>query len=571
VWIWHFLLRQWVPHDEGAFADVADRILRGEVPHRDFLDLYTGGLSYLHAFAWKVFGRDLAAFRYMLYIFSLAWLPALYYVASRFVRPVVAAALVLIAVTWSLPNYSAAVPSWYNLFFATWGTAALLRYIDTKARAWLFVAGLCGGLSFLAKISGLFFVFAAALFLVYRSQEQQPARTLARALRCVITLTVAAIIVRIVARDLTPQTFVYFIAPVSMLAGALIAREFRSHNGAEVADSLLCDLYMLAAGVALPVLCFLLVYRHGGLLAWINGVFILPVRRLQYAEFDPPAVWAIAVSAGVLSLSAAIVSSRRRVVYVVCMLALASLLALAFMQDYAFQAVWLSLSAAIPLATLAGVLLSRWDHQPLFLLVCVTALCSLVQFPFSPPVYFTYVAPLVVVLVGALIATRPIVSAPRVGFVFGCYLFAGAVLINPGDIHSLGDHYQRAAFSGRLSAEGADKLRSDPEQADLYNEMISLVRQHARGEYVYAAPSAPEVYFLSGHRNPVPWTFDFFDDRAKDFAFISPMLKIREVNVVVINTHPDFDPPPAPDIRALYARLYPHSRTFGHFEVRWRE
>src|SRR5690242_7360839 len=71
AYIWIFLLRQWVPHDEGAFADMAARILRGEVPHRDYLDLYTGGLAYLHAFAWKIFGRDLAAFRYVLYAFAL--------------------------------------------------------------------------------------------------------------------------------------------------------------------------------------------------------------------------------------------------------------------------------------------------------------------------------------------------------------------------------------------------------------------------------------------------------------------------------------------------------------------
>src|SRR5689334_2226583 len=60
AWIWLFLLRQWVPHDEGLFADMADRVMRGELPHRDYVELYTGGLAYLDAFAWKVFGRDLA-------------------------------------------------------------------------------------------------------------------------------------------------------------------------------------------------------------------------------------------------------------------------------------------------------------------------------------------------------------------------------------------------------------------------------------------------------------------------------------------------------------------------------
>jgi hypothetical protein len=41
------MLRGWVPHDEGRLGQSAERILVGELPHRDFDDPYTGGLSYL--------------------------------------------------------------------------------------------------------------------------------------------------------------------------------------------------------------------------------------------------------------------------------------------------------------------------------------------------------------------------------------------------------------------------------------------------------------------------------------------------------------------------------------------
>ena len=80
----------------------------------------------------------------------------------------VAGAVTLLAVAWSIPNYSAAMPSWYNLFFATFGLAALLRYIETQKRRWLLAAGLCGGISCLFKISGLYFVAGALLFLLFR-------------------------------------------------------------------------------------------------------------------------------------------------------------------------------------------------------------------------------------------------------------------------------------------------------------------------------------------------------------------------------------------------------------------
>src|SRR5712692_9752887 len=108
--------------------------------------------------------------RYMLFLFFLAWVPANYYAASRFVSAPVAGAVTLLAVAWGLPNYAAAMPSWYNLFFATFGLAALLRYIEAQSDRWLLIAGLCGGISLLFKLLGLYFVAGAVLFLLFREQ-----------------------------------------------------------------------------------------------------------------------------------------------------------------------------------------------------------------------------------------------------------------------------------------------------------------------------------------------------------------------------------------------------------------
>src|SRR6266700_414337 len=164
------LKRGWVPADEGTLAESADRVLHGELPHRDYHEGYTGGSSYLNAAAFWLFGTNLASMRYMLFLFFLAWVPAVYYVASRFVSPLVAGAVTLLAVAWGPPNYAAAMPSWYNLFFATFGLAALLRYIEVQTGRWLLLAGCCGGISFLFKLPGLFFVNGVLLFLVFREQ-----------------------------------------------------------------------------------------------------------------------------------------------------------------------------------------------------------------------------------------------------------------------------------------------------------------------------------------------------------------------------------------------------------------
>jgi hypothetical protein len=166
------LKRGWVGHDEGYLAQTAERVLYGELPHRDFDEGYTGGLTYLNAAAFRLFGTNLASLRYVLFLFVLAWIPTFYYVASQFVSVPIACAVTLLGVTWSVPNYSAAMPSWYNLFFATFGLAALLRYIKIDKHFWLFSAGLCGGISFLFKLSGLYFVAGVLFFLVFRERAR---------------------------------------------------------------------------------------------------------------------------------------------------------------------------------------------------------------------------------------------------------------------------------------------------------------------------------------------------------------------------------------------------------------
>src|SRR4030095_5155867 len=132
------LMHGWVPHDEGQFAQSADRVLHGEIPHRDYLETYTGGLSYLNALAFRLVGENFATTRLVLFLFFLCWIPAVYWIASQLASDWIAGGITFLAVAWSVPNYSAAVPSWYNLFFATFCVAGLSAYITDRAPKWAF-------------------------------------------------------------------------------------------------------------------------------------------------------------------------------------------------------------------------------------------------------------------------------------------------------------------------------------------------------------------------------------------------------------------------------------------------
>src|SRR5262245_53315826 len=107
LYLWQFVDGGWIPHDDGTLAHSAERVLRGELPHRDFDELYTGGLTYLHAVAFRAFGERLLAMRLLLLAATLAWVPAVYAIARRFVPPLVGGLVALTALVWSTPNYFA--------------------------------------------------------------------------------------------------------------------------------------------------------------------------------------------------------------------------------------------------------------------------------------------------------------------------------------------------------------------------------------------------------------------------------------------------------------------------------
>src|SRR5260370_6968883 len=106
--------QSWIAVDDGILAQSALRVLQGQLPHSDFVEIYTGGLSFIHAAAFRVFGVNLLALRICVFLFFLTWVPAVYYVALRFTPPLTAAMVALLAIAWTFPNYMSPIPSWYN-------------------------------------------------------------------------------------------------------------------------------------------------------------------------------------------------------------------------------------------------------------------------------------------------------------------------------------------------------------------------------------------------------------------------------------------------------------------------
>ena len=581
----------WVPHDEGMLGLSAERALHGELPHRDFDD-YTGGLTFVHAFAFREFGVNSASMRFVLFAAFVAWVPTVYYVASRFGPPFVAAGVTLLAIAWSVPNYPGPMPSWYNLFFATAGAAALLRYIERGSRGWLFLAGICGGLSALAKVTAAYYVVGALLFFIFREQDianaqnrGSPAR--ARLYRAIITVALAtflALLFRMIRMVPGISGLIYFVLPTFGLVVLILAREFAGVAGKDrerfVTLVGLCAPF--GAGIAIPLIVFVIPYaRAGAVHDLMYGLLATSARAIRFASFDPQSpLMMVSMVPFIVLVSVAYECRRAGRVICGCIVALYGC-ALQFFAPKAtlvYNLGWCSLATAIPALILGGAAMlwvSRGKEQlnilrqeQIMLLLCVTALCSLVQFPFAAPVYFFYVAPLVILSAMALFAStsRP----PR--FVFGVLI--GIYLLFPTlsvTRYQMGISHAPDGQTQRLSIPRAGGLRVDSTDARQYDELIPLVQSHAAGKFVYAAPDCPEVYFLSASQSPSRHYFDYAEDPAGRTERILDEVESLNINVVAISRDAQFTGPMWPDLRSALEQRYTHSAELGSFQVRWKK
>jgi len=592
------LKRGWVPSDEGTLAECADRVLRGQLPHRDYHEGYTGGLSYLNAAAFRMFGTNLASMRYMMFLFFLAWVPVVYYAASRFVSVPLAGALTLLAVAWGPPNYAAAMPSWYNLFFATFGLAALLRYIEVQTGRWLLLAGACGGLSVLFKLPGFFFIAGALLFLVFREQLAPSANFTDRrdspAYRGFVLTSILlyeALVFALLRKLANSATYLYFWVPELAIGAALVWHEvYASRNRRQRFHFLLRELVLFAAGVGIPIAVFLVPYLlTGNVGLLVRDIFVVSGQLIGRAGMKPPELWflqGIVVNVLLITVALLIRSKAALKLWEQLLLGLPMVLLIPFALFLAqramffHQLVWSTIWVFAPVVVVLGVLLMiRWSRlnrlesvprQRLFLTLSVTAACSLIQFPFSNTIYFCYIAPLVLLSITAVISLMD--HPPRLAVAgIMCFCFLYVVLeLTPGFVYHLGVQYTPDVQKVRLSIARAGGLRVTAASAREYEELDSLIRQHARGEYILAKPDSPEVYFLSGFHDPTGIFFDYYEDPAGRTQRALAAIESRNINLVVLNHRPPFAGPIAGDLKTALEREFPNRADAGDFEVRWK-
>ena len=137
-----FVTRGWVSHDEGLLGQLAERALHGGLPHVDFEDPYSGGLSWIYAGLFRLTGVEVAHFRWLLFIGAAVASITLYDLCRRVLGPVGAGIATCLGVVWSFPNYFAGLPSWWLLIFGLAALWFVVRHQETGQLAILPAPGL---------------------------------------------------------------------------------------------------------------------------------------------------------------------------------------------------------------------------------------------------------------------------------------------------------------------------------------------------------------------------------------------------------------------------------------------
>lgn len=571
IYVYSSLDQGWVPHDEGQLGQAAERVLAGEISHRDFDDMYTGALSYLNGFSFWLWGINSLSMRLMLFVWFVPFLVSIYWLFSELTEPVSAGLLTMLAATWSIPMYAGAMPSWYNLFFSAWALSALIQFVKHGQRFWLLLVGLFIGGSILFKISGVFLLAGTLLFVFYFRQTNRPrnngrhstdvvARTSSQARLFSVLASIALglsslLCLKFVHGDPLMQ-IVHFVVPFVGLTGFVIWREWNIARGSfrERFVDLVGDMVPLSIGVAVPVGLFVGFYAYQDALGDLaNGLFVLPGKRLASANFPFPAFATLIASIPVLVLLFASVWYRgsrvgaiRKNLAILAGVATLAMLVISY-NRIGFIFGLFTFRNLGPILVLGNLLalsfmrqqISERKSQLLFLLTVVPFFSSLIQFPFAAPIYFFYSAPLLVATALMAVEVQPWAPRRALGLVVvGFVLWTCARLHSP--VNGLSPHFEHHLTS-RLNTERC-QLVVDSRDAMSVNRLQVLVNENSiESETVFATPDIPEVAFLFNRRPLNGVMYEFFrEEMYEDLEGLRSKLDQRNVRLVVINELPQF-------------------------------
>jgi len=588
--LWMVVPYDMIAHDEGQYGQSAVRILAGELPHRDFHEMYSGGLSYWHALLFWLFGEQLIVLRRALVVLAMPAVLSAYAIALRFTASSVLAGIV--AVAGIIGSVGTLHTVWANLYlgFLSMIIAWLLtRYADDVHPKWIMLIGVLCGVAIAIKITGLYTLAAVGLAITFCGTDL-PASPgwLERFYRGAVAAAAIAAGPLLVAAHPTVDAIAYFAVPTAAMGVALVMA------GRRFDDRLMVRRHaILGASVAVTLLIFMTPWIAGEAVGdLIEGLVIRPKMRLASTAYYPPpeAIYALlAVPLVTCCLLCRQSPPLRRLAWACTGLVIALFgIGLTARQPSGFVAPAMMAALegwrwfpALGCPAMAWLLVRdspQQGGQPVagFAVAAMTACFALNQYPFASPVYFFFVWPFVALMVVALtyaaagdrsaedstVAGQSSPLLPAVAVVGSFVVFC---LIRFG--------WQGVFVETRVGPPMAEcapisGLLEDRTVAEQYERLAALLDATLRpGQTVLAGPDSPDVYFFTGRRNPTPVMYEMFAAPERHAATLRRLAESDEIGAVIFNMFPGFSEPWSEDVgRPLVQRMRQQTR-IGKFIV----
>ena len=141
AYLWLFVFTIHGTADEGQILVPAERILRGQVPYRDFLCELGPGSLYIQALWFKVFGTNVGSARVPMLLVMAAIGIQIHYLARQVIGGWISMLPALVYTVAAFSRWLIASHHWYSLFFALNAVIFLAEHLKRKSPFWLVAIG----------------------------------------------------------------------------------------------------------------------------------------------------------------------------------------------------------------------------------------------------------------------------------------------------------------------------------------------------------------------------------------------------------------------------------------------
>lgn len=544
----------WNPIDDGILAATADLVSDGLVPHADFVDPYTGGLSAFNALWLAIAGNDLYSLRLPLFAgFVLVALMA-YDLARLWVSQSSAFLIAVTSFLVPLLSHHIPMPTWYTTILTLGAVWLVIRRPFARFGATNeFAAGLIMGAAAGVKVTA---VYAAAAILAWMLGVSRVRWSPV----AVGVLAAPALLVPVLRPSIS--TILYFTAPVLVSIGLM----YSGSPAADVAAALKGALAFMAGAVIIPASFLVWAASTGQLGVVVQRWLLDPLLiRTTIVDQDAPdvrlAVVSLILVIGWTLLRLRLEELRRPL----ALLAAAMGVLTVFRADVVYIMLVLFFGFLILGSGGALLVMRRSADNSGSLLVMVAAFATLVGFPQYNLVYTLYVLPLVLVALAPIARVAAIPSSLVVWAVFSVLLLT--------IILALTDRLE----NGVPTAAPIERIALSTERGGLavasrYEPWIAaldFIELHSGSGGFWAGPEMPELYFLTDTRHPFGQTYEFLDPQPYGAA-LPAALDSAGICAIVLNrpiVSPVLDEQTMTEIR----ELFPFEEPVTSLELRWRE